>query len=231
MFKNKKTNHIKEENILLDKYKAIYFPIPKVACSSMKKFCADLLEIKTDHLIDLDEEIHYLKFPFIPNKKIYKKYKNYFKFAFVRNPWHRTLSCYLNKIKSEKNYNKTPYTNGVFNGFIKFNKFWAGMSFREFVEAIAEINDEQANNHFKSQYKFLEDAKGNWLPDFVGKIENMEKDFSFVCSKLNINKEKFILPHLMQTKNAKKYDSYFTDYEKKLIAKRYKKDIELFKYE
>ena len=52
------------DNIALHQYKAIYFPITKVACSSIKKICADVLnmDIRTK---DLKEDIHYIHFPFV----------------------------------------------------------------------------------------------------------------------------------------------------------------------
>lgn len=65
------------QGMVFEKYKAIYFPIPKVACSSIKVFLTDFAEFSLD---DLD------------------KFKNYFKFAFVRNPWDRLVSCYINKV-------------------------------------------------------------------------------------------------------------------------------------
>src|SRR5687768_5512904 len=35
--------HVVHENILLEPYKSIYIPIPKVACSTVKNICAQLL--------------------------------------------------------------------------------------------------------------------------------------------------------------------------------------------
>ncbi|MBW2998482.1 sulfotransferase family protein [Candidatus Woesearchaeota archaeon] len=216
----KETRYFSERNILLEKQKAIYFFIPKVACSSIKKICSDLLCLESDSII----QIHINKYPFIFRKKI-AKYNNYFKFTFVRNPWDRIVSCYKNKIR-EKSLNNQHFVNGVFSRFITYGTFTPEMSFEDFVKAICEISDEDANVHFQSQYKFITDKKGKIIVDFIGQFENIDKDFNKICKKLKINVK---LPHLMKSEK-KDYKEYYTKETKEMIRKRYKKDIEMFGY-
>ena len=82
---NKRT-YFYHGNIVLHKYKTIYFPI------------ADILNL---HYDTSHNKIHNLNYPFIKKNKLYK-YNDYFKFGFVRNPWTRAFSCYNNKIKTWK---------------------------------------------------------------------------------------------------------------------------------
>lgn len=89
--------HAVQQNILLENYSAIYIPIPKVPCSTVKKICADLLVIPVPFRA-LSEEIHLIHFPCVRKYKIKDKYKDYFKFLFVQNPWLRLVSCYNDKI-------------------------------------------------------------------------------------------------------------------------------------
>lgn len=74
-------------NIALHKYKAIYFFIPKVACSSLKIVCSQLLDMEPpdpENPLYLPHKRH---FPFIRRREILAGSSDYFKFAFTRNPW------------------------------------------------------------------------------------------------------------------------------------------------
>lgn len=209
--------------IALHQWKTIYFDIPKVASSSLKKVCADLLEIE----ILPGKTTHSVKYPQIKAQEL-EKYKDYYKFCFVRNPWDRLVSCYNEKIKKDSNYNQYGYINGLHPQFLKYGTFKAGMSFEEFVNAVLEIPDSQADGHFRSQHTFVADNKGKLLVDFVGKFESLNEDFRYVCEKNNISG--VTLPHILKMPH-KNYKEYYTDNLKKLVKKRYAKDIKLFKYE
>jgi hypothetical protein len=49
-------------------------------------------------------------------------------------------------------------------------------------------------SHSVSQYDFLKDNEGNMAVDFVGRFENFENDFIYVCNHLNT--KGFKLPHI-----------------------------------
>jgi hypothetical protein len=216
--------------IVLEKYKTLYFPIPKVACTSLKKLCADLLEMDISPDINVGTFVHsHATFPVVPKKNI-NNYSDYYKFAFVRNPWDRLVSCYLDKIKENADVNPPTFINGVHKGLLKYSVFKAGMPFEEFVEASIEIPDINADTHFRSQYTFITDNNGKLLIDFLGKFENLNEDFLKLCEKLELTN--ITLPSLnSRIKNSKSYRDYYTQDLKNKVKKRYSKDIELFKYD
>lgn len=218
-------------NIALHKHKALYFSVPKVACSSLKKALSECIDTRFIERpwFDKNEAIHYARFPYVPKNEVLSKYSEYFKFCFVRNPWDRILSCYSNKTTQDPENNSFPFINGVYQGFLKYKTFRAGMTFEEFVEAIVKIPDEEADPHFKSQYTFICDEQENLLVDFIGKFENLQDDFHAICKK--IGADNITIPHLMSSKRKEKnYQNEYTKKTKNLIAERYKKDITLFKY-
>lgn len=209
--------------IIIHKHKFIWFRNAKVAGTSLKKFCADLLgiEIKGDN----DEEIHLQDYPTTTLDEIKTKYKDYFKFRFVRNPWDRLVSCYHNKIKSDKNFNDIAFKNGIQRSFLRYgDTFQAGMNFEDFVHAICNIPDSEADDHFVSQ-SF---SKGNLLINFFGKFENLDKDFKYICKKIGLKNIK--LSHLMKS-DHENYKKYYTDETREMVRQRYKKDIETFGYD
>lgn len=217
------TNH---DNILLERYKAIYFLIPKVACSSLKKRFAEELGIE---IISrrIEDDIHFINFPFAVKTNM-DKYQDYFKFAFVRNPWDRVVSCYKNKIKSNKNFSNFEYEDGVYADFVKYHKFRAGMAFEEFISAVNSIPDEDADTHFRSQYTFITDKKGELMVNFVGKFENLNDDFLYVAKEIGLSPRK--LPKLMKSDRGN-YRAYYDAQMEKIVYQRFKKDIDIFGYE
>ena len=138
--------------------------------------------------------------------------KNYFTFTFVRNPWERFLSEYF-YIKKFKGC-----------GCDDFDKKFP--TFKHFVK----------NNGIKCcwyahdypQIDFVFNANQNKLTNFVGRCEDMQYDFDYVCGKIGI--PKIELPHRNPTKH-KHYSEYYDDETRSIVAEKYAKDIEYFGYE
>lgn len=217
--------HVVHQNILLEDFKSIYFPIPKVACSSLKKICAGLLGMAVP-INDTAEEIHLLNFPYAKKYKIRKDHRDYFKFAFVRNPWSRLVSCYNDKIAYESGHVYERYENHFIDYLKKMNAFSEGMSFDRFVEVVCNIPDEYAQAHFRSQHIYLMDERGNIPIDFIGRFEQLTGDFEFISKKIGVQIE---LPHIRPGK-PKNYRAYYTVRTERMVAHRYEKDIEKFGY-
>jgi len=217
-----------QTNIFIPKYDLIFISIPKVACSSVKSV---LYELQSGSKPTMN--IHEAPFKYIPFKQL-GLYPNCFMFAFVRNPWDRIVSLYANKIKADPNFNGRDENDEQFcNGAAKWfscygDVFRGGMSFAEFVQAIAAIPDEESNNHFRSQYLFITGKNNGSIVDFLGKFEHLTDDFN-ILKKLAGLPADISLPHKMKSDHAD-YRHYYTDELKNLIAQRYKRDIEQFDY-
>ena len=95
--------------VLLQKYKAIYFPIPKVACTSILNMCTELLGIGGQPNLS----VHDIYLPGVRDLEGIYSYKAYFKFAFVRNPWDRMVSCYSNKVRQDPSINNQWFKDGI----------------------------------------------------------------------------------------------------------------------
>lgn len=216
-------------NVVLDQQQAAYLEIPKVACTSVRFFLAELLGIANE-IGHLHKNRHL--FPHAQNLEelFLTKYKDYLKFAFIRNPWDRLVSCYLNKIRSDGR-NTNLYKDGVASGLVHYGVFNSKMSFEEFAEVVSKIKDEESNQHFLSQHHFLLDPNGNIAVDFLGRFETLQKSFDELCDLLKIKRA--TLPHknFSKTLKEKHYSEFYTPHLKELVNERYKKDIELFGYE
>ncbi|HKL74843.1 MAG TPA: sulfotransferase family protein [Halanaerobiales bacterium] len=169
--------------------------------------------------------------------KSLKRYKDYFIFTFVRNPYKRVLSCYLNKI-----INPPPH-------FIKQQLKPFGlipnMSFDDFINFLCfnEKGKDRNDPHWTSQHKFIKPGI-----DFIGKLEDFDKDFKIILNRIGLpyQSPKHLnyttkegahytkdLKYVDKPKKAKppELDDYYTDKTYQLIYERYKKDFEMFGYE
>lgn len=89
----------------LDKHKLTYFSVPKVACSSLKRFFFQIengFEFRPFRMNGERYGIHRFA-PCIPlNKVDTGKSQGHIKIAVVRDPWRRILSCYADKVVGSK---------------------------------------------------------------------------------------------------------------------------------
>lgn len=148
---------------------------------------------------------NYSRVPFDP--QIYKKY---FKFAFVRNPWDRVVSCYFNKVVTQSH---PPFA-------ICYER-----TFEEFVYFINGINLAKADIHIRLQTELIPLDQ----VDFIGRMEQFSKDLGYVLKKLGIR-----YPVTLKKRNSSShehYSKYYNNITKKIIADKYKADIKAFGYQ
>jgi len=156
-----------------------------------------------------------------PNYVSLTKYRslnpNIYSFAIVRNPWDRVVSSYhyLRKggIKGEDMLDADRFVN-QYRNFTQFvlNAFEA----REILDQI----------HFRPQYKWISDERGV-IVDMVGRFERLQTSFSKWCKTIGLPNYK--LPHVNRSAH-RSYKEYFNEQTIEIIRKKYRKDLELFKY-
>jgi hypothetical protein len=225
--------------IVSDEHRFIYFVVQKVACSSIKTALLPLFEIDATRTRSTWKEntdrlrVHeaFGKSGYQVNKqqllpRLDGEYRGYFKFAFVRNPWERLVSCYSDKIANGGEGLKSPARGGI--------AFFPGMPFADFVEAIHATPDNEADIHLRSQYKVVcgrGKSRRTIMADFVGRFENLEADFAAVANRID-STQRLRLPHLLSSagRNPRRFTELYDDRLRGLVHERYRDDIELFGY-
>ena len=148
-----------------------------------------------------------------------QKYKEYFKFAFVRNSWDRLLSLWLYFQKRGAH----PVNSVDFTYFIT-----------HLESCICELdnslfsNSQRKINLLYPQCHFIFDWWGNNAVDFIGRFENLQSDYDIVCDKIGIPRRK--LSHKNKTQHTH-YSEYYNKETRDIVAEKYKQDIDYFGYE
>jgi hypothetical protein len=146
----------------------------------------------------------------------------YYKFTFVRNPWDRLHSVYFFLKKGGVNAEDEKFAEKYLNNV---------NSFEDFVMNWLSEDKLDMYWHLMPQYKFITSAKdeNKIMTDFLGRFENVEKDFGRITSILGFKNVK--LENVND--NKEKISSYINDYSEEMIDKvadLYGQDIELLKY-
>lgn len=209
----------------------LFYSIPKVACSSIMAALVDALGIdfpadewkpevfqthKWDHLFDRKAML--IRDPLAP------PYKEFWSFAFVRNPWDRLVSCYAEKIRGDGDSEN--FVDGVSTVLLPFGVFHSGMSFEQFARAVVKIPDSEAEPHFMSQHRFITRRSGALIVDFVGRFERLAEDFATVQQRIA---RPVVLGHLLKSRHGD-YRDYYDAGLRELVGARYAGDVALFGY-
>lgn len=134
------------------------------------------------------------------------RFKSYFKFGFVRDPWDLQVSLYTFMLKLEKH-----------------NQHRLVKNMRNFDEYI----DWRINKDLKLQKIFFYDSD-TMIVDFVGKFENLSSDYNYICDKINVTAQ---LPHINKSRmdrdlglyTQKSIDAVYEAFYPDVVAFGYKK--------
>ena len=160
----------------------------------------------------------------------------YFTFTFVRNPWDWFVSQYFWNHKpgpiSKKKLILEPVTT--------IQEYYQKNEERARLENLDRFSPEdiretynllrgyrgiyQADTLF--QYHYVYSTEGDQLVDFVGRFEQIQKDFERITDCIGVEAS---LPHRNATSH-RSYESYYSDKTIELIRDIYTIDVETFEY-
>ncbi|MDN2566005.1 sulfotransferase family protein [Aquibium sp. A9E412] len=149
---------------------------------------------------------------------------DFYKFTFVRNPFERLLSCYLDKIVGsapEKTQVDGYWTRT--HGAAKEN-----YSFSEFVEAVANTNDNARDKHWRTQCRVT--MVGYIDYSFIGRFETLAQHLNQVqrVGRIDFRDVAEVSPH--KTGASTKLKEYYTPEIVEKVVDIYEPDFERFKY-
>ena len=144
------------------------------------------------------------------------KYRNYYKFSFVRDPYDRICSAYA-------------YLRGGGNGrddlcvAKRINEY--GL-FGDFVAKEICEGEMQLHPLFRPQVEYLYDWKEELMVDYVGRFENIDHDFKVVQSAIGLPDRKLKMVNKGGARPNKKDPGIH-----KLIHEKYERDYRLLSYD
>lgn len=193
----------------------LFIHIPKTAGTSV---------IKMFDMNDKEGHVPYIKYKNI-NEDLFNRS---FKFAIVRNPWDKFVSCY-EYAKMDKSYWHSKDGNAIYGKHEDYdlvNKY----KFNDFIMYLKNnFNGKKLplkSINWSYQYIFVCDNNSKVNVDILYRYEELD----FMINELNSKfKSDYKLPTLNKSKN-KDFRTYYNDESIEFIYSLYKKDIELFNY-
>ncbi len=212
-------------------YKLIFVHIQKTGGDTVSRLLSDsvpdVFRFKAKHgfAVDAAKDLEY--------------WNEYFKFAFVRNPWDRLVSWYSMIRDAEKIRWHQALANQRNRSHLRQtreNKLWRyvldnSSTFEEFVLNCTDEIEVARDVYYSFTYNQLDyvtDNKDNLLVDFVGRFENLGSDLLKVYDELDIDLKS--IPHENRSVRGH-YSSFYTPETKMIVEERFKRDIEYFGYE
>jgi chondroitin 4-sulfotransferase 11 len=161
---------------------------------------------------------------------------DYFKFAFVRNPWDRLVSWYAMIDQARRmvadgtagpKARRAINRNNLFKYVLR-----CGPTFDEFVKNCTE-KQWVANCYYSftfNQLRYLTNKNGEMLVDFIGRFENFTQDLAHVFDMLGMDAAQLDIPHKNRSTHSH-YSEMYTPETREIVRKRFRRDIEFFGYE
>ncbi len=152
-----------------------------------------------------------------------RRWRRYFKFAIVRNPWERVVSNYL-YARMERSYwhspdGTTPYKTHPDHETLR------GLSFAECVERIPTLR----HAGWRPQSYFVCNAAGVNMMDYVCRHERLDQDIAHVCQVLGIRRQ---LERVNVTeKKSSDWKGFYDGATVEAVRQLYAQDIQEFGYD
>jgi len=135
-----------------------------------------------------------------------------------KTPDHRRARVIKKGVKDWDSYFKFTFVRNPWD--LVVSDFFArnGKDFKEFVLRIPK---------WDNQCYFILDSSGKSLVDFIGRFENLHKDFDHICNRIGIKANLF---HFRNTLHGH-YSKYYDDETREKVARLFRQDIEYFGFE
>jgi len=197
---------------ILHEYKCIVIHIPKTAGTSIfKALYANLYSEYPKQ--DVPKHATALEIKRLIGDKCWKEY---FSFAFVRNPWDLMVSCYFWWLHNASELeNLRPDVEKI--------RRMAG--FTEFMHS--KYGKQMLNEYKGNMWDWIADENGRMIVDFVARFENLEEDFKKICKKIGLLDMHIPFENVSRHRH---YSTYYTEETKQFVAARFKKSIDMFDY-
>ena len=214
------------------KYNYVYVETPKVGCSTIKD-TLQRMELDYPELVREDsDDIHRRNYSPLTSPSqtcgIDRLLDNpdFFVFCFVRNPYARLLSAYLDKIVTGRN----PKKSILIAMGEDYSDLSREISFQEFVDTICQQSVLQMDVHWRIQYYQTFQDTINY--DFIGRMENFQLDCRYVFSKIRDDYANYYRSELRHaTSSAALLGELYNDNLKEKVFNKYKIDFEYFGYD
>lgn len=193
----------------------IFIHIPKTAGKSIYTMLDDgIHNNKAFPAIPIDgigrRKMH-LKATEIKSELGQERFDQYYKFAFVRNPWDRMISEFFwRKLRPKR------------------RQFESLEAMLDFQLKGNEVEDDK-NRHFTPQVDYVTNNNGEFIVDFIGRFENLNEDFRTVTEKIGIHTQRN-LPKLNTSPREPEYRKYYTETTREMVLNLYQQDIDLLQY-
>ncbi|HVV64796.1 MAG TPA: sulfotransferase family protein [Rhizomicrobium sp.] len=207
------------------KHRYIYVETPKVACSSIK---LSLQRIELDDRAYVPSDIHKrAQSPLLSVRARPLRFLRalrssaYFRFCFVRDPYARVLSAYLDKlVRNERERPQSLASLGLAPD--------AQPSFREFLEALERTEPSKFDVHWARQVDLLTPKLVAY--DFIGRFENFREDFSTVLGRIGRGPDWIADARQHRTDASAQLSQWIGPAERALIERIFAADFDAYGY-
>ena len=138
-------------------------------------------------------------------------FSNAFKFASVRNPWERAVSLFFRKegVRDQQN-----------------------LSFDQFIENHLYASDTCVHPTLhKNQLDWICDDNGKILLDYIFKLENFSNAIKEIFERTNgLIRLENTVANKNESSKSSEYRNLYSEKTKKMIARRFEKDIDTFRF-
>lgn len=196
--------------IISHEYKFVFIATPKTGTTSIHKALQEFVSDGAGIVLDKTKDGKHQTALDIRAQMGTGLWEEYFSFGFVRNPFDWILSWYNFRSRPELGDPNHP----------NHDRWTGNMSFEDFV-----INDIVRG---RSPGDYLTDENGEVMVDFVGRYEQLDRDFDEICRRIGL--PKISLPSLNISKKRMNPDKLFTPAAWAAAEERFRHDLELFGY-
>jgi hypothetical protein len=213
--------------------KFMYASVRKVANTTIRRLLWRVLGVEVSGP-DMQRTLHISSGPYltlsdlaVAERDSFLVRDGVFRFAFVRNPYDRLRSAYLQKfLHPDASETSAHYLTAL---------RWEGQqtpSFEEFIEAVVRQSDARMNIHWKPQHACLVwDA----IPyDFIGRIETFDVDINHVLDRIgapsSLYAPEISVNRVDRGSDQARDQAAYTKASAALVFQRFRRDFDLFGY-